>query len=285
MNIDDQLVLDKFVCRDYQEVVFDLLFNEPKIKRIHLTWPRRAGKDLTLFNCAIRQCLIKTCMVMYILPNFGSARRAIWDAIAIGGDCDGMRFTDFIPPRLVTSMNKSEMTISFINGSKLCLVGAESHSTSIRGTNPYLVILSEFAYMDDAVNILDTITPILAANGGSLVIATTPNGKNFNWTLSEMAKELPDWAVIHKTVYDTGHMTEEALEMERKRMHPEKFAQEYECSYERGVRGAIFGDAIDRLKLAGQVTSVAWEPRLTRSLCDRYRCQRCYYYYLVPSDW
>lgn len=261
-NMDDQLVLDKFQPRPYQETLLDLLFNEPRAKRIHLTWPRRAGKDICLFNAAIRQCLLRTCMVTYILPNFGSARRCIWEAIAIGGDNDGMGFLDYIPPRLITNKNKSELTISFVNGSKLCLVGSESHSTSLRGTNPILCILSEFAYMDDAINILDTITPILAANGGQLVIATTPNGKNFNWQLAQMAQELPDWTVIHKTVYDTKHMTDEALDLERRRMSPEKFAQEYECSYERGVQGAIFGDAIDKLKMNGQVTSVSWEPGL-----------------------
>jgi phage terminase large subunit len=249
---------DKFQLRWYQEPLWDAIF-EKDYKRLIACLPRRAGKDITLWNMAIHQCIIKRCMVAYVLPSYKQAKQCIWSAIAI----DGTKFLDFIPSILIESTNVSDLEITFINGSKLKLVGGESHDRSLRGSNPYAVILSEFAYLEDAMEVLDTVSPILAANEGWLAIASTPYGKNTYWHLMQMAKQMPDsWFVVEKKTSDINHISHEALEEERARMSPEKFAQEYECSFERGITGSIFGRELDRLKQAGQVTSVSWEPGL-----------------------
>ena len=257
MNVEDKLILDKFQLREYQEPIFDALFLKD-YKRLILTLPRRSGKDLTLWNAAIRVALSKPCMVTYVLPTAVSARKVIWDAL----DFNGIKFLDYIPRRLVESLNVAEMKIRFINGSLLQLTGGENHDKSIRGTNPYMVILSEFAYMEDAIAILDTVSPILAANNGILCIASTPNGKNAYWQLFQMAKENPNWFVYYKTIKDTLHISQEALAEERGRMSVEKYEQEYNCSWDRGVEGSIYGRCLTRLQQAGQITSVSWDPAL-----------------------
>jgi hypothetical protein len=219
--------------------------------------PRRAGKDLTLWNCAIDQCLTKVCLVMYAGVNYGSVRKTIWDAI----DSDGKKFLEYVPERYIAKINQSEMKITFINGSILQCIGADSHHSSFRGTNPYGIILSEFAYYDDPT-VLDTVMPIIAANNGWVALASTPQGKNTFHSVYKMAQELPDWWVYLKTTDDTQHISYESLQAERKRMSPELFAQEYECSFNRGIDGAIFGKALNSLRLNGHITSVTWEPGL-----------------------
>lgn len=194
---------------------------------------------------------------MYAGVNYGAVRKTIWDAI----DIDGKKFLEYIPERLIEKINQSEMKITFINGSILQCIGADSHHSSFRGTNPYGIILSEFAYYDDPT-VLDTVMPIVAANGGWLALASTPAGKNVFYSVYKMAQELPDWWVYLKTVHETNHIPFDALEAERKRMSPELYAQEYECSFSRGRDGAIFGKSLDSLRLNGHITTVTWEPGL-----------------------
>jgi len=257
LNSEDRLILDKFKPRDYQKPMLDAILNRG-IKRAVIVHPRRAGKDFSLFaGLAVPQCLMKTCMVAYVGINYGSVRKTIWDM----RDNDGNKLLDFCPPNTVASMNQSEQKIVFRNGSLLQCVGGDSHATSLRGTNPYGIILSEYSYYEDPT-VLDTVTPILAANGGWLVVASTPQAQNAFYTLYKMAQELPDWYTELLTVDDTKHISAEELEKERKRMHIDLFLQEYYCSFQRGIAGAIFAKEIQKLDLAGQITSVQWEPGL-----------------------
>lgn len=254
-NVEIEIGLDKFQLRDYQIPIWDAIVNKG-YRKVLAVLPRRAGKDITAWNLAIRQCLEKVCMVYYVLPEFGQARRVIFDAISI----DSVRFLDFIPKELIKSVNNQQMKITFINGSILMCLGGDTHHTSIRGTNPYAVILSEYAYMSEEV--MDTVSPILAVNGGWLLVISTPFGKSGLWHLHMMARDLKDWFVLYKKTSEINHVPEEALAAEKARMSLEKYLQEYECSYERGVEGTWYGRALEMLRQKGQITSVAWEPGL-----------------------
>lgn len=215
------------------------------------------GKDITLWNIAIRQCLKRICLVFYCLPTYSQARKCIFDAIAI----DGTKFLDFIPKKLVESINISEMKIRFKNGSILQCIGAESYETSLVGTNPYAVILSEFGPMNNN-DVYPTIRPILAANGGWVAICSTPRGKNCLWHLWKVAQELTDWHVLHQKTSEIKHISDEIMAQERAQMDEGLYLQEYECSFERGIEGSYYGRCLDELRLRGQITSVPWEPGL-----------------------
>ena len=183
-DVEIEIKLNKFVLRWYQLDAWNAIM-EGKTKRLLLISPRRSGKDFLCWNIAIRQCIRKTCLVFYVLPTYSQARKAIWDAIAI----DGTKFLDYIPKELVESINQSDMKVRFKNGSILQCISGDSYDTSIVGTNPYAVILSEFALMPS--EIFAYIRPILAANGGWCIINSTPRGKNHLWHLYKTAQELP----------------------------------------------------------------------------------------------
>lgn len=255
MNVETQIELNKFCARPYQQDILDAL--DKGYKKILIVLPRRSGKDLTCWNIAIHQCIRKVCLVQYILPTFGQARRSIWEAI----DSNGNSFLSYIPRQLISKVNSADMKVVFSNGSILQCVGGDTHDTSIRGTNPFMVVLSEYAYMQSE-EVYNTIRPILAANGGSVLVNSTPRGKNFFWHMFNIAQELPEWFVMLKTVDDIAHIPVESLNQERTQMSPELFAQEYMCSFTRGVQGAIFGTCLEDIKRKGQITSVAWEPGL-----------------------
>lgn len=255
MNVETQIQLNKFQPREYQQEIITAL--NDGFKKVLIVLPRRSGKDLTCWNIAILQCIKKVCLVQYVLPTFGQARRSIFEAI----DSSGNSFLSYIPSKLVAKINTADMKVVFTNGSILQCLGGDTHDTSIRGTNPFMVILSEYAYCQSE-EVYNTVRPILAANGGSILVNSTPRGKNFFWHMYNVAQELPDWHVLYKTTDDIRHIPEEALNQERAQMSPELFAQEYLCSFSRGVQGSIFGTALEDIKRKGQVTSVAWEPGL-----------------------
>lgn len=253
MDVEIEVQLNQFSLRWYQKKAWDAIMNG-ETKRLLLISPRRSGKDFLCWNIAIRQCIRKTCLVFYVLPTYSQARKAIWDAIAI----DGTKFLDYIPKQLVESINQSDMKVRFKNGSILQCISGDSYDTSIVGTNPYAVILSEFALMPS--EIFAYIRPILAANGGWCIINSTPRGKNHLWHLYKLAQELPNWIVIKQKTSEIGHIPADVLEEERRQMDAGLFEQEYETSFERGISGAYYGEYLDRLRLKGQITHVPYEP-------------------------
>lgn len=255
MNVEDRIVLDKFVPRWYQRDIWDKVEKE-QIKRHIIILPRRAGKDIMAWNLAIRQCLRKTCLVYYCLPTFAHARRCIWDALAI----DGTRFLDYVPPRMIERINNQEMKIVFKNNSMLVLLGAEDADRTIVGTNPYAIIMSEFALMNNALEAWNYARPILAANGGWFMAISTPRGKNHMWAMYKNAQELPDWHTVLMGTEQTKHISEEVLEQERSQMTEDLYLQEYFCSFDRGQQGSIYGREMDIMRAEGRISAIPHEP-------------------------
>ena len=255
MNVEAQIVLDKFILRWYQKEIWDKIEKQGYRKGV-VVLPRRAGKDITTWNLAIRQCLRKICLVYYCLPTYSQAKKVIWDAIS----SDGIKFLDYIPKQLVHSVNSQEMKIRFKNGSLLQCIGADSYQTSLVGTNPYAIIFSEWARCDPRS--YDFARPILAANGGWCLFITTPYGKNHAWHMWKLAQELDDWFVIYKKTSEIEHINPVDLQLEREQMSEDLYLQEYECSWDRGVSGAYYQKLLDNARSEGRICPVAWEPGL-----------------------
>lgn len=251
-----KISLDHFKPRDYQKEFFDAI-EVHGFKRVFMVVCRRGGKDRMCWEEVIYQMLLKPILVLYALPTFSQARRCIWDAINL----DGSNFLDSIDPRLIAKKNEHEMKITLVNGSRLSLIGGDSYNTSLVGSNAYMIILSEASLMD-LDNIYGYCRPILAANDGILIIQGTPRGKNAFYHMYEAVKNDPNWFVMFKTVYDTNHIRPDILAREKEKMDPGLFAQEYECSFERGQQGLIYGDALDKMKLDGRFTVVNHDPML-----------------------
>ncbi len=216
--------------------------------------PRRAGKDITAWNLAIRQCIKKRCIVFYIFPTYAQAKKVIWDSITN----DGKSFHDFIPKELIKSKNSQEMKITFTNGSILQLIGSDNID-SIVGTNPYACIFSEYAIQDPRA--YQFIRPILAANDGWALFISTPRGKNSFWELYQVALNSPDWFAYKLTLDDTRHIPYKEIERERADglMSEDLIQQEYYCSFSLGVEGAYYTKYLDKMRLNNQIGCVPYE--------------------------
>lgn len=205
----------------------------------------------------IRQAVRKIGVYMYCLPTFRQARLVIFESITN----DSVRFLSFIPRELIKSMNSQELKIVLTNGSIIQFIGSDSYDTSLVGTNPRMVIMSEYALADPRA--YHFIRPILNANGGTMIILSTPRGKNHLWDLYNIASNNPqEWFCSKLTLDDTQHISWEEIqkEIDSGEISEDLANQEYRCSFDQGVEGAYYAKYIDKMRLNNQISTVPWEP-------------------------
>lgn len=254
MSVAIQIHLNKYSPRSYQIPILDALENKG-YRRVLAIMPRRAGKDVTAFNFCIRYLLKNICVCYYIFPTYSQGRKILWESI----NNDGQRILEYIPSEVIDSMNSQEMKIRFKNGSLFQIVGSDNFD-SLVGTNPKLIIFSEYALQDPRA--YQYLRPILAANDGIACFLSTPRGKNSLYELYQMALHNPEWFVYKLTLDDTKHIP--LIEIERERaegiMSEDLIQQEYYTSFEMGVEGSYYAKYLDRMRVSGQIGMVPWEP-------------------------
>lgn len=190
------------------------------------------------------------------MPSYAQAKKIIWDAI----NNDGKKILDYFPPQIVKERHKQDLKITLTNGSIFQLIGSDNID-SLVGTNPKLLVFSEYAIQQRTV--WDYLRPIIKINNGTAIFISTPRGKNHFYDLTLIAKQYPDdWYYESLTIDDTGVLTKEDIDQERREgMSEEMIQQEYYVSFDRGVDGSYYGKILDEAKRAGRIGHVDYEPR------------------------
>ena len=241
-----------FTPREYQLPVWAALENG--IKRVVLTWHRRSGKDFTILNWCVKRLYMEVCTCFYIMPSYAQAKKVIWDAI----DNDGRRLLDCIPPQIIAQKNNQEMKVRFRNGSLLQLIGSDNID-SLMGTNPRIVVFSEYALQDPAA--WDYIRPILKVNKGVAIFISTPRGRNHFYDLYKGAERNQEWFRQKLSIEDTEVLTAEDVKQEMADGMSEELAlQEYYCSFDRGVEGSFYSQILARIADRGKVCQLEYDP-------------------------
>lgn len=188
------------------------------------------------------------------MPTYSQAKKVIWES----STNDGFRFLDYIPREVIAQKNQQEMKIRFANGSLFQLIGSDNVD-ALMGTNPKIVVFSEYALQ--TTDAWDFIRPILKVNNGTAIFISTPRGRNHFFDLFNMAKTQPDWFVERLTYKDTGVLTEEDIKKEMAEGMSEELAlQEYSCSFDRGIDGAIYAKLINKMRMEDRITQVGYDP-------------------------
>lgn len=262
METEEQLIVkrtinldDYFQPRSYQMPILDA-FNKG-YKRILSVLPRRAGKDLTCWNLMIEQAMKKPAIYWYILPSYSQARKVIWNGKLI----DGRSFLDCIPKEVIYRKREQEMSITLINGSLIQVLGS-SDIDRLMGSNPYGIVFSEYAMTTDT-RVFPLLLPILRASGGWCIFISTPRGKNNFYDLYQIASQNSDsWFCYKLSVEDTKHISVEEInkDIESGAISYDMAQQEYWCSFDMGISGAVYGTALDRMRENDQITNVPWLP-------------------------
>lgn len=190
----------------------------------------------------------------YLFPHFSQGRKILWD----GANKDGFKFIDYIPKELILGVpNSNEMKIKLRNGSLIQVIGTNNYD-SIVGTNPLGCVFSEYSLQDP--NAWQLIRPILAENKGWAIFNFTPRGLNWAKDLYDMAKDNPEWFCQLLTADDTGAISKDQIEAERKAgMSEDYIQQEFYCSFTLGIEGSYYGKYIQNARNDGRISNVAYD--------------------------
>lgn len=155
-------------------------------------------------------------------------------------------------------MNGQEMKVRLTNGSLFQLIGSDNID-SLMGTNPKIVVFSEYALQDPAA--WDYIRPILKVNGGVAIFISTPRGRNHFYELFRTAQTTEGWFHQKLTIEDTGVLTPADVAQEQAEGMSEELAlQEYYCSFDRGVEGSYYAKLLNKMNEQERICPVRYDP-------------------------
>ena len=226
------------IPRDYQMPIMQAFDNG--IRRFCIVQTRRSGKTWLHWRLMIREAIKKKANYLHVFNSEKQHKESIWEAI----DNDGVNFIDYVPKELVSSVEKGDFRITLKNGSTIRLM-LGSNPDSLRGANPYGIILDEYATLDPTT--IQVLNPILATNKGWLIVTGTPRGDNHFKKLYDSAKKSDLWYTHTVSALDTGTFTQKELDILRQESidyfgNEAYFQQEYMCSWISPNSGSVFGE-------------------------------------------
>ena len=224
---------------------------------------RRWGKDDVALHWTAFGAHKRVGNYWHMLPQASQARKAVWDAV--NPHTGKRRIDEAFPKEIRATTRENEMFIKFLNGSTWQVVGSDNYD-SLVGSPPVGVVFSEWALAKPQA--WAYLRPILAENGGWAAFITTPRGNNHAARMFEAFKKNPKAFVERSTAKDTNVFSEEKLEEERLSYLSEfgpqvgkaLFEQEYLCSFDAAIVGAIYAKEIQLAKDNDRIKKVPYDP-------------------------
>jgi phage terminase large subunit len=218
---------------------------------------RRFGK--TVLGVNINQQTALMCeqprpRSLYIGPTYTQAKATAWDYMQ-----------HYARPIPGVAVNQSELRIDFPNGGQTRIYGADNPD-GLRGLYGDRATLDEFG-LHPAKTFSEVVGPLLVDRGGSALFLGTPNGKNQFYDIAQHAKAReaagdPEWFFREYKASQTGLLDAAYLAQARQMMTADEYAQEFECSFEAAVKGAIYSAELDAARAAGRIGAVPIDPIL-----------------------
>lgn len=204
-----EIKVQGFTPTKKQKEIIDACGN-PEIKYVVGCFGRQAGKSFTAMNLLLKWMLEDNDSIgMWVSPVYQQAKKVFNELNEIIG---GVGLTKVV--------NRSELTITFINGSVLYFRSGERED-SLRGyTLDYLVIDEAAFIKDDVWNTV--LRPTVLVRGKKVLFISTPKGKNwfYNLAMRGYNEDFPQYRTFHATSFDTPYITADELE-EAKQSLPE----------------------------------------------------------------
>ena len=242
--------------RPYQLAAWTYLENGGR--HAELVWHRRSGKDDLALHRTACAAFERVGNYWHMLPEYGQARKAIWDAV--NPHSGRRRIDEAFPPELRKSTRSQEMQIELLNGSSWQVIGSDRFD-SLVGSSPAGIVYSEWALANP--NARAYLRPIVAENNGWQIFITTPRGRNHALTTLNAARKDPTAFAQVLDATETGIFKGAQLEAELAAYIAEfgedygrsKFEQEYLCSFDAANLGAILARQIGIAEKAGRINA------------------------------
>ena len=197
--------------------------------------PRGSGKTLLAINSMLYWLLSSDNQRGgWLAPTFSQAK-SVLDTIVESAKS------------LIVSSNRMEATISFINGSTIKFLSADS-ADNIRGYRFEYLVVDEAAFIKE-MTITTTILPTLNPSGKKVLFISTPKGKNwlFNWY------NKPDVVSFTFKLEECPYVNKELVEEARKSLPPDLFRQEFEGAFVDAANDVFQG--VDRVSTVREYDS------------------------------
>lgn len=217
---------------------------------------RRFGKTVLSINHlqkAATQCPKPRPRFGYIAPTYAQGKSIAWDYMK-----------HYAAPIPGVTMHESELRIDYpdtgFGRPQVRIFGADNPD-SLRGLYFDGVVLDEYGLMRPTL-FSEVIRPALSDREGWAFFIGTPNGKNQFYDIVEKAKSDPHWFCAIYRASETGILSAEELENARQTMTADEYAQEYECSFEASVKGAVYARELQAIREQGRITRIPYDPAL-----------------------
>lgn len=213
---------------------------------------RRFGKTVLGVNQLIKRALLcdkPRPRFAYIAPTYRQGKAVAWDYIK-----------HYSRPVPGFDPNESELRVAYPNDGQLRIYGADNPD-SLRGIYLDGVVLDEYGLMDAHVW-GEVIRPLLTDRLGWALFIGTPNGKNQFYDIVQEAQRQPGWFFAEHKASQTGLIAQAELEDARRSMTADEYAQEFECSFEASVKGAVYAREVIKAREDGRTTRVPYDPML-----------------------
>lgn len=209
---------------------------------------RRAGKTVACINDLIRRAIVdgkEDGKYFYVAPYYNQAKSVAWEYL--------LKFSE--PVR--TTANHSELWVELINGAKIRLFGSDN-ADAMRGLAIDGIIIDETA--DHKPRVWgEIIRPALADRQGWAVFIGTPKGHDAFYKIYQNALNRSDWFVKSVKASESGVLPEYELLDAKQSMTDDQYAQEFECSFEAAILGAIYAKELVEAREQGRICSVPYD--------------------------
>ncbi len=214
---------------------------------------RRFGKTVCAINHLQRAAMMASTLrprYAYLGPTYTQAKATAWDYLK-----------HYAWPVRDHAVNESELRIDYAqNGSQVRLFGADNPD-SLRGLYFDGVVLDEYGLMKPTI-FGEVVRPLLVDRAGWALFMGTPAGKNQFYDVVQQARNDQTWFFLEAKASETGLIQAVELELARQTMTADEYLQEFQCSFEASVKGAVYARELIAAREQGRITGVPYDQTL-----------------------
>jgi hypothetical protein len=157
--------------------------------------------------------------------------------------------------------SESELKISMVGDRTLYCLGSDNPD-SLRGMYLDGAVMDEYALFRPSVY-TTIIRPALSDRQGWGVFASTPRGKNgFHKIYKTATLQSNQYFSLLLPASSSGIIPPSELALLRNDMDEDEYAQEYECSFDAALKGAIYSNEVNELFLTHRIQPSLYDPNL-----------------------
>jgi len=228
--MNNEITVQGFTPHIKQQELIDICLDDTT-KYIVASVGRQWGKSFLAMNVLLKWALEHNNSVsMWLAPIYGQSKKVFQELSNLLSNTT-----------LTKSVNKSELTITFINGSIIYFRSAEREDNLRGNTLDYLVV-DEAAYIRDSVW-SQVLRATVLVRGKKVLFLSTPRGRNWFYEMSLRgdSEDYIQYKTFKGSSFDSPYISEEELNDAKMSLPESIYRQEILAEFLEGS-GEVFGN-------------------------------------------